>query len=86
MAGMSVIGYLFREAWRPRTEIGRYIKHRLLFGEEPPPERMGRRRIPKMAYSYAVRIAEITGLPVETVLKSRPMQNYIKRLTEWIEL
>ena len=33
--------------WRPRTEFGRRIKHKLLHGisSEPPLERLGKRRI-----------------------------------------
>jgi len=29
--------------WRPRTELGRRIKHKLIYGTEPPAERLGRR-------------------------------------------
>lgn len=35
---------LIRDVWRPRTEMGRQLKHKLLYlGEEPPEERQNRR-------------------------------------------
>lgn len=32
--------------WRPRTELGRRIKHKLIYGleSEPPATRLGKRR------------------------------------------
>jgi len=33
--------------WRPRTEIGRNIKHRILYGSKPPLERQGKRYLRK---------------------------------------
>jgi len=42
--------------------------------------------IPKMAYSYAKKMSEVTGLPLEDVLKSKPIQTYISRLREEVRL
>lgn len=39
-------------------------------------------RIPKLAYEYAKGISKVTGLPLEQVLKSKPVREYIKRLRE----
>lgn len=41
---------------------------------------------PKLAYQYATKISEITELPVEKVLQSRPVQKYIERLEERIRV
>ena len=37
---------LLDRIWRPRTEIGRRVKHKLMYGlsSEPPTMRMGKRR------------------------------------------
>jgi len=32
-----------RDLWRPRTEVGRQIKHKILYGGRAPAERQGRR-------------------------------------------
>lgn len=36
--------------------------------------------VPEMAQNYAEGISKITGLPVETVIKSRPFVNYYRRV------
>jgi hypothetical protein len=54
--------------------ILRLLLRRFLFGEE----------IPKPAYEYARRISEITGLPLEEVLKSQPVKNLVKRWRETV--
>ena len=41
---------------------------------------------PRLAYSYAQGISQITELPIETVLQSRPVQKYVERLEERIRL
>jgi len=38
--------------------------------------------IPKMARKYAMQISKVTGLPLETVMKSKPFRNYLNALTE----
>ena len=40
--------------------------------------------IPKPVYNYAKRISEVTGLPLKTVLKSRPVRNLINRWSEYV--
>jgi len=39
----GIVRRLIDEVWRPRTEIGRRLKHFLLTGELRPPPRQGRR-------------------------------------------
>lgn len=40
------------------------------------------RAIPEPIFNYAKRISEITGLPLEEVLESRPVKNMIKKWTK----
>jgi len=37
---------LLDRIWRPRTEFGRRVKHKIIYGlsSEPPKERLGKRR------------------------------------------
>lgn len=42
---MGPIRSILKDLWRPRTEVGRQLKHKLLYlGEEAPEERQYRRR------------------------------------------
>ena len=38
--------------------------------------------IPKPIFEYAKRMAELTGQPLEKVLRSKPVQNLIKKYEE----
>lgn len=43
-------------------------------------------RIPKLAYDFAVGVSRATGLPLDTVLRSKPVRSYIERLREEVVL
>jgi len=38
-------------------------------------------KIPEIAKKYAEGVSRLTGIPLEKVMKSRPVRNYIKALT-----
>lgn len=42
--------------------------------------------IPKPVYNYAKRISEVTGLPLKTVLQSKPVKNLLSRWTEYVKV
>ena len=67
---------------RERRIVKRFLKLKVFSPSPYTREAQVEIHIPKMAYRYAKRVSEITGLPLETVLNSRPVREYIKRLKE----
>jgi len=72
-----------------RMIFRRFLRRRpifsLLFGGEElqeEAERKERIEIPKPIFEYAKRMAEFTGQPLREVLKSKPVQNLIKKYEE----
>ena len=55
----------------------------LFFGECEP---AGRVRVPLLAYNYAKRISELTGLPLKTVLRSKPVKSFVEKLSSYVEV
>lgn len=45
---------------------------------------LGVEYIPEPIYNYAKRISEITGLPLEEVLKSKPVRKLLDRWTKYV--
>lgn len=45
---------------------------------------LGVKYVPEPIYNYAKRISEITGLPIEEVLESRPVKNMIRKWTKLV--
>jgi len=58
----------------------------LFFGDEKNSVGTSKMRIPKLVYNYAKRISELTGLPLQIVLRSRPVQNLMRKLQEYVEV
>lgn len=63
-----------------------FIRKRRILSAILPEREEREESIPKMAYSYAKKMSEVTGLPLEDVLKSKPIQTYINRLREEVRL
>ncbi len=39
-----------------------------------------------MAYSYAKKMSDVTGLSIDEVLKSKPVRSYVDRLEERVSV
>jgi hypothetical protein len=68
-----------------RIQDGFFRKRRILSLILPESNLSGK-TIPKMAYSYAKKMANLTGLSIDEVLESKPVRSYIDKLEERVSL
>ena len=72
-----------------RIQDGFFRKRRILsliLPEEGFSHSLSGKTIPKMAYSYAKKMANLTGLSIDEVLESKPVRSYIDKLEERVTL
>jgi putative cell wall-binding protein len=59
---------------------------RWILEEKPLLSSISREEIPKPAYNYAKKISELTGVPLQQVIRSQPFRKLLEKWSEKVEV